>query len=99
MNRFDRSCIRSFFTLPKYLLTYPNSKTWTERGKPFKQNLSEANAIQKNEINYYIIWLDDPAGFSESDRIDLSFRDFSAYQIPPYVLIRKSTTPPKGVSH
>lgn len=90
MNRFDRSCIRSFFTLPSHLINYPNSHLITERSKKYNPLLLNKSFIEKDNIKYYIFWLDDPESMKENDLIDLSFRDFSFYQLPPCVLIRKA---------
>ena len=90
LNRFERSCIRSFFTLPPHLKEYPNSTSWTEKNKSFSPSLLSANSIQKDEKEYYIIWLDSPEEINTYDRLDLSFRDFSYYSLPRYVLIRKA---------
>lgn len=90
MNRFDRSCIRSFFTLPSHLINYPNSSLFTERAKKFNPLLLTASFILRNDIKYYIFWLDNPENILDSALIDLSFRDFSFYDLPPCVLIRKA---------
>lgn len=88
MNRFDRSCIRAFFTLPPALVNYPNTKVTTEYNRPFNSALRTAGSIVKDNIIYYIIWMDDPVKIPDKGRIDLSFRDFSFHGIVPVVLIR-----------
>lgn len=89
MNRFDRSCIRAFFTLPPHLLNIEGTTTQTLFNKPFNPKLRDAGSITYNEIKHYIIWFDDPQALTETDFIDLSFRDFSTKGIVPVVLIRK----------
>lgn len=92
LNRFDRSAIRAFFTLPQHLLEKENIFIETIYSKPFKKVLYLASSIRYKGTSFYPIWFDDPASLKEEDKIDLSFRDFSAYQQPPVVLIRKSFT-------
>ena len=89
MNRFDRSCIRAFFTLPPHLLNIEGTTTQTLFNKPFAPKLRDAGSIIRDKIKYYIIWFDDPETLTESDSIDFSFRDFSSEGIVPVVLIRK----------
>ena len=90
MNRFDRSCIRAFFTLPANLQKYPGTTSWTEYSRPFNEGLKTANAITKDGVVFYIIWMDDPESISTKSKIDLSFRDFSKEGIVPVVLIRQN---------
>lgn len=90
MNRFDRSCIRSFFTLPPHLQSVEGTTTLTAHNQPFKESLRDANSIIQKDKKFYIIWFDEPDTLTAEDRIDLSFRDFSLFDIPPVVLIRKS---------
>lgn len=90
MNRFDRSCVRAFFTLPPHLRNLEGTTTQTLFNKPFKNSLKNAGSIVMDTKKYYIIWFDDPESLTQSDSIDLSFRDFSVFGIPPVVLIRKS---------
>lgn len=92
LNRFEKSCIRSFFTLPQNLREKPNSKSFLLKDQKLKSipNISEINSINKDGIKYYIIWLSNPHDLNPGDSLDLSFRDFSYYEIIPYVLIRKS---------
>ena len=89
MNRFDKSCIRAFFTLPPHLLQLTNTYTETLYRKPFSLKLRTANSIEYKETKFFIIWFDHPDTLSEESLIDLSFRDFSYYKIPPVVLIRE----------
>lgn len=92
MNRFDKTCVRAFFTLPEHLRNVPNTSYFTLHSKKFNPVLRDSASITRDGIKYYIIWFDDPTTIDESDTIDLSFRDFSYYSIPPTVLIRKSST-------
>ena len=92
MNRFDKTCIRAFFTLPEHLRNVPETSYFTLHAKPFNPVLRNSASITREGIKYYIIWFDDPEFIEESSTIDLSFRDFSHYSIPPTVLIRKAAT-------
>lgn len=90
MNRFDKSCVRAFFTLPKHLTELPNSWTLTLSGKPFNTELQTASSIVYGSTKYFIIWFDSPDQMDIDTKIDLSFRDFSFYDMVPVVLIRRS---------
>ena len=92
LNRFDKTCIRAFFTLPEHLRNISQTKYFNIHSKQFNPILRDSASITKDSIKYYIIWFDDPTSITDSDSIDLSFRDFSHYAIPPTVLIRKSAT-------
>lgn len=92
MKRFDKSCIRAFFTLPKHLLELPNSFVETKYSKPFNEELRTASSMIYNETKFFPIWFDNPDDIKDNQLIDLSFRDFSDYNVPPVVLIRKSST-------
>lgn len=91
LNRFDKTCIRAFFTLPEHLRNILHTKYFNIHSKPFNPVLRDSSSIIKDKVKYYIIWFDDPEIIQETDTIDLSFRDFSHYLIPPTVLIRKSS--------
>lgn len=90
MNRFDKSCIRGFFTLPAHLRETPNAFVETLHAKPFHSSLQGASSVTYKQKTFYIIWFDDPTSIEPESLIDLSFRDFTFYKMVPVVLIRKS---------
>lgn len=89
MNRFEKSCIRSFFTLPDSIKSLPDAFEETIYARPFNPTLEGAGSITYKGTKYYITWFDFPENL-EGEYVDLSFRDFSSYNMPPIVLIRKS---------
>ena len=95
MNRFEKSCIRSFFTLPDSIKSLPNAFEETIYARPFNPALEGAGSIIYKGTKYYITWFDFPENL-EGEYIDLSFRDFSANNMPPIVLIRKSLSTPNN---
>ena len=95
MNRFEKSCIRSFFTLPDSIKSLPDAFEETIYARPFNPALEGAGSITYKGTKYYITWFDFPENL-EGEYVDLSFRDFSSYNMPPIVLIRKSLSTPNN---